>query len=201
MHEKILANKGQASTVAFLLTAPPRVFPAAELSKRLHTSEGKLQIALQKLREAGIVSSYRKGRARYWGLNQKYKHLDELRRAVPKRKSYKRDNLFAAIAGLGKVKAAFLSGAFTGQSQLPVDILVVGKISLKKMESFLQTWEKIFQNELNYSIMTADEFQLRRDTFDRFIKDIFDYPHIVVTDSLRRAKKVVKSTAFKFNQF
>ena len=38
--------------------------------------------------------------------------------------------------------------------------------------------------EINYSIMTEKEFLLRRDTFDRFIKDIFDYPHLTIVDSL-----------------
>jgi hypothetical protein len=42
--------------------------------------------------------------------------------------------------------------------------------------------------EINYSIMTEDEFKLRRDTFDRFIKDIFDYRHLVVVDNLTKKK-------------
>ncbi len=43
--------------------------------------------------------------------------------------------------------------------------------------------------DINYSIMTPEEFQLRIDTFDRFIKDIFDYPHIVVVNNLVKTKK------------
>lgn len=43
--------------------------------------------------------------------------------------------------------------------------------------------------ELNYSIMTPDEFILRRGTFDRFLRDIFDYRHIVVIDGFKNKKK------------
>lgn len=201
MHEKILSNTSQLTLATFLLTAPPRVFAVGELSKRLRLSEAKLQGGLQKLREAGVAMIYRKGNARYWGLNLKYKYLDELKRSVPKRASFKRDNLFSAISQLGKIRAAFLSGLFTGQAQLPVDILLVGKISLTKMQKFLDAWQKIMQNEINYSIMSDKEFAMRRDTFDRFIKDIFDYPHVVVQDSFSKTKKVPKPVPFKFSDF
>jgi hypothetical protein len=40
--------------------------------------------------------------------------------------------------------------------------------------------------EINYSIMSEGEFKQRRDTFDKFIKDIFDYKHIVVSDNLKK---------------
>jgi hypothetical protein len=43
--------------------------------------------------------------------------------------------------------------------------------------------------ELNYSIMSEEEFINRRDTFDRFIKDIFDYPHLVILDKIRKPKR------------
>jgi hypothetical protein len=84
-----------------------------------------------------------------------------------------------------------------GRTELPVDLLLVGKVSLNKLEKFLATTKKLTNNEINYSIMTREEFELRRDTFDRFIKDIFDYPHIVVYDKPNppREKAVNKTVA------
>ncbi len=43
--------------------------------------------------------------------------------------------------------------------------------------------------EINYSVMTVEEFLLRRDTFDKFIKDVFDYRHLVVVDDLNKKSK------------
>jgi hypothetical protein len=37
--------------------------------------------------------------------------------------------------------------------------------------------------------MTPEEFELRRDTFDKFIRDIFDYRHLVVVDELKKTAK------------
>ncbi len=98
-----------------------------------------------------------------------------------------------AIAKLGEVKAAFLSGALTGNPELPVDLLIVGKVNLSKLDAFLKQCKTVLGFDINYSVMTPDEFQLRRDTFDRFIKDIFDYPHLIVVDKLTKVKKGTKS--------
>jgi hypothetical protein len=43
--------------------------------------------------------------------------------------------------------------------------------------------------EINYSIMSLDEFKNRRDTFDRFLKDIFDYRHLAVIDNTNTRQK------------
>jgi hypothetical protein len=73
--------------------------------------------------------------------------------------------------------------------ELPVDLLLVGKINLNKLADFLKAVEKMMQQEINYSVMSVDEFVQRRNTFDKFIKDIFDYPHLVVVDTLQKKKK------------
>jgi hypothetical protein len=44
----------------------------------------------------------------------------------------------------------------------------------------------MMDQEINYSIMTEQEFKERKGTFDRFIKDIFDYKHLVVCDNLKK---------------
>ena len=38
--------------------------------------------------------------------------------------------------------------------------------------------------ELNYSLMSENEYLSRRDTFDKFIKDIFDHRVVAVVDRL-----------------
>ncbi len=114
--------------------------------------------------------------------------MPEIKLSVTKNHKALKDELFVAIKKLGEIQGAFLSGAFTGQPQLPVDLLLVGKINLTKLDLFLQNCRKMLGIEINYSIMTLKEFLMRRDTFDRFLKDIFDYRHLVVLDHTQGAK-------------
>ncbi len=75
-------------------------------------------------------------------VNPKHKLLPEIKLSLTKNQKRIEDELFAAVKKLGEIQGAFLSGAFTGQPQLPVDLLLVGKISLTKLDTFLQNCKK-----------------------------------------------------------
>lgn len=191
MLEPILASGAQSAVLAFLVAAPERSFNATELQGRLRLSKSATSLALGRLGKLGLVSSFRKGSQKYFLLDAKHPRLAQIRAALPKRGVYQ-DELFVAIRRLGDIRAAFLSGIFTGQPQLPVDILLVGKVNLKKLDQFLLACEKMMGQEINYSIMSPEEFKTRRNTFDRFIKDIFDYRHLVVVDTLGSRRSLLK---------
>lgn len=184
MLKEILDSKNDSSALALFLTSSPRAYSIPELSRRLGLKPQKTAFSLNTLANHGLLKTFARRGKKYYLLNQKFSLLKEIKnnvKGLPKLE----DELFSSIKKLGTVKAAFLSGLFTGQPSLPVDLLLVGKVSLSKMEAFLKSVSKMMGQEINYSIMSEDEFVLRRDTFDKFIKDIFDYPHITVCDKLK----------------
>lgn len=189
MLEQIVDSKNDSSVLSFFLAAPERAFSVLEISKRLNFPYLKAAHSLNKLVTLGPVKVFSKKGKKYYMLNSKYKLLPGLKSFWLKTGPKYQDELFVAIKRLGEVKAAFLSGIFSGEPNLPVDLLVVGKVNLNKLSDFLKALEAMMGQEINYSIMSVEEFTLRRDTFDRFIKDIFDYPHVVVIDELAKKKK------------
>jgi hypothetical protein len=138
---------------------------------------------------AGLLTGFTKRTKKYYYINPHYKLLPEIKDFWAKNSQKGKDELFFAIRRLGDVRAAFLSGIFTGYPNLPVDILLVGGINLNKLSDFLKDAEKMMGQEINYSVMTVEEFLQRRDTFDKFIKDVFDYRHLTVVDDLGKKKK------------
>lgn len=190
-HADILDSRHSSEFLAFLLLAPPRSYSAKELAKRLHMTEKTLASLLREFLRDSMIKQFTRDRARLYIINPKHKLLPEIKASLVKNQKPYEDELFSAVTKLGEVKAAFLSGAFTGQPQLPVDLLLVGKVSLARLDMFLKQCKAMLGFEINYSVMTPEEFQLRSDTFDRFIKDIFDYPHIVIVDKTRKVKKAL----------
>jgi hypothetical protein len=188
MLEDLIDSKNDSTILSFFLSAPERAFSVIEISKRLGVPNLKAAHSLNKLSAGGPIKSFSKKGKKYYLLNDKYKLLTEIKSYWQKNAPKYQDELFSAIKKLGDVKAAFLSGVFCGQPNLPVDLLIVGKVNLKKLDEFLKSAEAMMGMEINYSIMTVDEFVLRRNTFDRFIKDIFDYKHLVVVDELTKKK-------------
>lgn len=191
-HADILDSKHGSEILAFLLLAPQRSYSAKELVKRLQLTEKTLAPLLRQFLNDSMLKQFTRDRARLYIINSRHKLLPEIQASLVKNQKPYEDELFSAINKLGEVKAAVLSGAFTGQPQLPVDLLLVGKISLARLDIFLKQCKTMLGFDINYSIMTTDEFKIRSDTFDRFIKDIYDYPHIVVADKVNKPKKVIK---------
>jgi hypothetical protein len=189
MLKELLNSKNESAILSFFLLAPPRSFSALEISKRLSIPYLKTIRTLNKLTAHSQLVSFTKKNKKYYLLNIKYKLLPEIKTYLLKKGQHYEDELFSALRKLGEVKAAFLSGLFTAQPHLPVDLLLVGKARLSKLEDFLNALEKIMGQEINYALMPVSEFELRRNTFDKFIKDIFDYKHIVVFDELVKKKK------------
>ncbi len=171
------------------MAAPKRAFSIFEVAKRLKLAHLKASHALNKLVSRNILKAFAKRGKKYYIINLRYHLYPQLEESFKKNKVKYKDELFEAVKNLGKVKAAFLSGIFTGYSGLPVDVLIVGRVNLKKLDTFLKSAKKLMGQEINYSVMTAQEFQQRRNTFDKFIKDIFDYRHLVVVDRLSKRSK------------
>jgi hypothetical protein len=192
MLQDIIDSKTDSSILSFFLSAPQRSFSLNEVSRRLNIPNLKAARSLGQLALAGPLRSFSKKGKKYFIINPKYKLLPEMKGYWAKSGPKYNDELFSAIRKLGKIKAAFLSGLFCGQQNLPVDLLLVGKVNLKKLSDFLKATEKLMGQEINYSIMTVEEFLIRRDTFDKFIKDIFDYPHLAVVDELSKKQHKAK---------
>lgn len=186
MLEQILDSKIDSAILAFFLAAPRRSFSALEISRRLKLPYLRTTVVLNRLSHHGQLKSFTKRGKKYYLINARYKLMPQLEEFLTKNGPKYQDELFLAIRRLGKIRAAFLSGIFTGYANLPVDILLVGRVNLQKLDKFLKAASKMMGQEINYSVMTTQEFKQRRDTFDKFIKDIFDYHHLVVVDELKK---------------
>lgn len=188
MLETIIDSKTESAALSFFLAAPPRAFSIYEIARRLDFSHARAAATLNRLARAGLLKAFSKRGKKYFLIESRHPLLPDLKRRLGRIPAYK-DELFGAIKSLGEIKAAFLSGLFCGQPQLPVDLLLVGRLNLRKLAEFLKAAEEMMGQEINYSIMSQPEFELRRDTFDKFIKDIFDYSHLVVCDQLVKNKR------------
>lgn len=188
MLKDIFESKTESAILAFFLAAPMRSFSVLEISRRLKQPYLKSARALNRLAAAGPLNVFTKKGKKYFLINHRYNLLPEIKNILLKSFPKYQDELFIAIKKLGNIRAAFLSGIFTGYANLPVDLLLVGRVNLKKLHEFLKAAEKMTGQEINYSIMTEQEFILRRDTFDKFIRDVFDYRHLVVCDNLKKRK-------------
>lgn len=184
MLEKILESKTQSNVLAFFLVNPERCFYAGELEKRIGGKN--LPADLRALQHAGILDSYpQRGVQRYYQMNRKMPHYQQLRSSVSKNFASYEDELIKSIKKLTGIRCAVLSGIFMGLPKMECDILLVGEVSKRQLDNFIIGAEKIIGQEVNYAVMDEKEFAHRKDTFDRFMKDMYENRHIVVVDKIK----------------
>src|SRR3989338_5752018 len=97
----------------------------------------------------------------------------------------RREELVNRFKNCGRLKLLVVSGIFVQESDSRVDILVVGDgLEKRAIESALRGLEAEMGKELTYAFLETPEFTYRMGIYDKFIRDIFDYPHEKVMDKL-----------------
>ncbi len=86
--------------------------------------------------------------------------------------------LAESVKRLGKVKLAIVSGFFINNPLSRVDLLIVGdQLDRKRLANFLSKLESETGKTMSYAVMSSDEFRYRMNMFDRFLRDILEFPH------------------------
>jgi len=65
-------------------------------------------------------------------------------------------------------------------SKKEIDLLVVGKPSQSKLADLVSEAEKIYDHELNYTILSEEEFEFRKKRQDPFIFSILTQPLVML---------------------
>lgn len=113
-----------------------------------------------------------------YGVNHNFVFYPELKNLISKSNPASEDNLKIGIRKIGKVKLVILSGLFINSDSSRIDLVVVGEgISPKKLERFLGNLEAEVGKDIRYVVLTTEEFNYRLSMFDRFLRDVLDYPH------------------------
>ena len=181
--EKILNSKDKEKLLAFFATRPERAFFLGEIKKKI--GGRKFMSDLTALLRQEILHSHSKRGRRYYRLNKRHPLYVQLRNWAKKFKHVSEDEFLKMASKLSGLRFAALSGFLTGETKLPCDLLLVGKLQQKQIKNFIIRAEKLVDNEINYAVMSLKEFQYRKDTFDRFMKDIFENDHAILVDRNR----------------
>lgn len=89
------------------------------------------------------------------------------------------------LRGVGRLKYVVASGTFVDDATTRVDLLVVGdRLDERKLHNALRTIEAEMGRELRYAAFLTDEFRYRLNVYDKLVRDILDYPHLVLLDRI-----------------
>ncbi|OGF64613.1 hypothetical protein A2Z53_02590 [Candidatus Giovannonibacteria bacterium RIFCSPHIGHO2_02_42_15] len=199
--EKLLGSNYRAKIMRFFLMNPGEVFTLEQVSKSSKVLKSRLKKEINLLMSAGFIKKgihethiiikkqkkIKKRKEPGFVLNALFPYVREFRALVVDAAPVSRELIIKRFKRLGRgLKLALLSGVFVGKAEVNVpDILVVGD-NLKKgpVEKILGSIESEIGKELNYVLMSTEEFKYRRGMYDRFILDILESDHDALVDTL-----------------
>ena len=86
-------------------------------------------------------------------------------------------------AKLGKISYAILSGSFVKgkpYNSNDIDLFVVGTIVLPELSSIIKEEEARRSREINFTPMTDEEFNFRKNRRDPFVLNILSKPRVML---------------------
>ena len=189
MFTNLIDTPGRTKIVAFFLNANPRAFHSEEVRRAVLESGPAVVSNLRHFARSGFLKTgERKGEV-YYRLNSKFPYYEELKGLLAKKPVRVKDILSEELQRLNNVSLAVLTGIFTGQQFMPADLVIVGNPAPAVFKRVLEKIEKEMRMEINYSLFTEDEFDERAAMFERFMRDLFENPHLVVVDKKGKVLK------------
>ena len=122
----------------------------------------------------GILDKERRANRVYYYLSKNYPFYYDLLRLAAKTTGLGAE-VIKNRAKLGKVRYAFISGRFVRRlEKIPdsVDFLMVGTIILPEIAVLIRNEEARLATEINYTVMTEEEFNFRKERHDPFIEKV-----------------------------
>jgi predicted nucleotidyltransferase len=197
---KLFGSPARVKLMRLFLMNPEDVFDIKDMTRRSKVGGGTLRKEVRLLQDIGLIKPRvvikmrpKKGRSsgemekkktNGFGMDVRFPYLAALRSLVTEIAVGKED-VSARFRNCGQLKLIVVAGIFLDNPDSRVDILIVGdKLKKSTIEGVLRRLEAELGKELVYAIMETTDFEYRFGIYDKFIRDILDYPHLVVLNKL-----------------
>jgi hypothetical protein len=158
------------------------MFHVRELVRRTGDEINAVRRELQFLEKHGILSKEPRANRVCYTLNKNYPYYFDLLRLAGKITGIGAEIIKNRVK-LGKIKYAMLSGQFVRgikKSNEDVELMIVGSVVLPEIALLVRNEEARLKREINYTVMTDEEFDFRKKRNDPFIKKILSGSRVML---------------------
>lgn len=175
--ENLFSSTHKLSIIKFFIRNRDDFYDGVDIAKLLGVRKNVFDKEAKRLVADDFLKCKKSGKEKFYALNDKFYLAGELKNLIDKAVSISEKDLIAGLKKIGKVQLAVISGIFINREDSRADMMVIGKISPKKLDKFVKSVESKIGKELNFTVMTTEELKYRYKMFDRFVRDILELPH------------------------
>ncbi len=194
----LFGSPPKAKLIKLFVHNPGILLPPEEIRRRAQVPGPMVARELRKLIEFGFVRSRevavkrtgkaasRSRRIKSYQTNTDFPLFGQLKELIAHTSPASREHMITKLRAIGRIKCVVLAGIFVGSETSRADIMIVGEhLSERRLKDFIEKLEAEVGKELTCVALTTNDFQYRYSMFDRFVRDMLDYPHEVLINKLK----------------
>jgi DNA-binding transcriptional ArsR family regulator len=177
-----MISKVRVKMVHLFFRNPAQIYYVRQITREIDEEINAVRRELERMTAAGIVRSEQRGNRLYYSLNKQYDYYPELLRLA-----IKSSGLGLAIKknrkAIGNPKFVMFSSKFAqhrARLRDEVDMLLVGDVKMQELQPLISAEEALRGYEINYTVMSEDEFDFRKTRRDPFVNEILAGGRIMV---------------------
>jgi len=178
----LLVSKTRAKLLAVFLNNPGKIFYVRELVRAIGEQINAVRAELARLEKAGMLFSEARANRKFYGFRKDYIFQLELAGIIAKTSGLGGD-IITERNKLGKIKFTTLSSGFIRRRPVgpnDVDLLIVGNVVLPQLAALVKKSEDTLGREVNYTVMSEDEFTFRKRRKDPFVTNVLEKMGVVL---------------------
>lgn len=138
---------------------------------------------LERLEKAGVIKKEPRGNRIYYWARDEYIYFEDILSIACKNTGLG-DQIISNRRKIGNVSFVMFSGKFARRmdriNEDEVDILVIGEVILPELAGYIRVEESKRAREINYTVMTRDEFDYRKRRRDPFLQSILAESRVMI---------------------
>ena len=197
----LFGSKTRVKLLNLFFNSPDQKFYVREISRTIDEQVNSVRRELTNLESVGVVQSSTEDRKIYYQANQRFKYYLPLRVVFAgvkigesvsvDKKTSDIDKWQSELSDIqNEVELLVLFGVLADDPKSNIDMLLVGDNYRHKLSEWASNIENKEGRELNYMILSMEDFYYRYTTQDTFIKGLFEGNHRVIFDKEDLLKKL-----------
>ena len=184
--EELFKSKNEVRIIKFFIRNKGVFFTLQEIAKILKQNPNSLRFKISQLEKINFLTEKLINNKKAFSVNQKFVLFQEIQKLVLETSPVSEEEIKKRLKKIKGIRLVVLSGIFNGLPTSRADLLLVGeKLSERKLNSFIKDLESKVGQELKYSIMTTQEFNYRKNMYDRFLREILESRHKKLINKLK----------------
>ena len=191
MIDALFGSKTRVKLLHLFLNNPGKSFYVREITRLIDEQINSVRRELANMLNVGVIVSDSADNKLYYAVNQQYEYYaplhaifaDERPVARPSTAKKQATTWESELSKLTGLRLAVAAGVMVRGSASPIDLLLVGSMPPARITSVVKKIEKIEGRELNYAVLSYDDFYYRMSVRDKFITEILSGKYSVLVDT------------------